>query len=91
MVSVGSVGSSYDNALAESINGLYKTELIKPRGPGRTLDAVEIATTEFSEKSSAHNTEPPNYPGRFRGLHRGLLSRSPLRRSLESTPRRRGR
>ncbi len=45
--SVGSVGSSYDNALAESINGLYKTELIKPRGPWRTLDLVEIATAEW--------------------------------------------
>ena len=45
--SVGSVGSSYDNALAESINGLYKTELIKPRGPWHTLDAVEIATAEW--------------------------------------------
>ena len=45
--SVGSVGSSYDNALAESINGLYKTELIKPRGPWRTLDTVEIATAEW--------------------------------------------
>jgi len=45
--SVGSVGSSYDNALAESINGLYKTELIKPRGPWRTHDAVEIATAEW--------------------------------------------
>ena len=45
--SVGSVGSSYDNALAETINGLFKTELIKPRGPWRTLDAVEIATAEW--------------------------------------------
>jgi putative transposase len=45
--SVGSVGSSYDNALAESINGLYKTELIKPRGPWRTLDLVEIAPAEW--------------------------------------------
>ncbi len=45
--SVGSVGSSYDNALAESINGLYKTELIKPQGPWRTLDLVEIATAEW--------------------------------------------
>lgn len=45
--SIGSVGSSYDNALAESINGLYKTELIKARGPWRTLDAVEIATAEW--------------------------------------------
>lgn len=45
--SVGAVGSSYDNALAESTNGLYKTELIKPRGPWRTLDLVEITTAEW--------------------------------------------
>jgi putative transposase len=47
--SVGSVGDSYDNALAETINGLYKTELIKPRGPWRTVDAVEYATAEYIE------------------------------------------
>jgi putative transposase len=45
--SVGTVGDSYDNALAESINGLYKTELIKPRGPWRTADTVEYATAEW--------------------------------------------
>ena len=45
--SVGTVGDSYDNALAETINGLYKTELIKPRGPWRTADAVEYATAEW--------------------------------------------
>jgi putative transposase len=45
--SVGAVGDSYDNALAETINGLYKTELIKPRGPWRTADAVEYATAEW--------------------------------------------
>jgi putative transposase len=44
--SMGVVGSSYDNALAETINGLYKTELIKPRGPWRTVDRVEVATAE---------------------------------------------
>jgi putative transposase len=42
--SVGSVGDSYDNALAESINGLYKTEVIKRRGPWRSVDDVEYAT-----------------------------------------------
>jgi putative transposase len=47
--SVGTVGDSYDNALAETINGLYKTELIKPRGPWRTVDAVEYATAEYVE------------------------------------------
>jgi putative transposase len=45
--SVGAVGSSYDNALAETINGLFKTELIKPRGPWRTVDQVELATAEM--------------------------------------------
>nr|WP_232110463.1 IS3 family transposase [Nocardia wallacei] len=45
--SVGAVGSSFDNALAETVNGLYKTELIKPRGPWRTLDHVEFATAEW--------------------------------------------
>lgn len=45
--SIGATGSSYDNALAESINGLYKTELIKPRGPWRALEHVEIATLEW--------------------------------------------
>jgi putative transposase len=42
--SVGSVGDSYDNALAETINGLYKAEVIHRRGPWRNLEAVEFAT-----------------------------------------------
>jgi putative transposase len=42
--SVGAAGSSYDNALAETINGLYKTELIKPGKPWRTIEEVELAT-----------------------------------------------
>ncbi len=45
--SVGSVGDSYDNALAETINGLYKTEVIRRCGPWRTLEAVEFATLEW--------------------------------------------
>ena len=45
--SVGSVGDSYDNALAETIIGLYKTEVIRQRGPWRTLEAVEFATLEW--------------------------------------------
>jgi transposase InsO family protein len=45
--SVGSVGDSYDNALAETIIGLYKAELIHRRGPWRHLDAVEYATLEW--------------------------------------------
>ena len=42
--SVGSVGDSYDNALAETINGLYKAEVIHRLGPWRTIQAVEMAT-----------------------------------------------
>ena len=45
--SVGSVGDSYDNALAESVIGLFKTEVIRRRGPWRNLDAVEFATLEW--------------------------------------------
>ena len=45
--SVGSRGDSYDNALAETINGLYKTELIHRRGPWKTREAVELATLEW--------------------------------------------
>jgi putative transposase len=45
--SVGSKGDSYDNALAESIIGLYKTELVRNRGPWRGLDDLELATLEW--------------------------------------------
>ena len=45
--SIGSVGDSYDNAMAESVIGLFKTELIRRRGPWRGPDAVEIATLEW--------------------------------------------
>ena len=42
--SVGSVGDSYDNALAETINGLYKTEVIRQQGPWKNIEDVEFAT-----------------------------------------------
>jgi len=45
--SVGSVGDSYDNALAETIIGLFKTEVIRRPGPWRTIDAFEYATLEW--------------------------------------------
>jgi len=47
--SVGSVGDSYDNALAETINGLYKTEVIRRRGPWRSCEAAPFATLEWVE------------------------------------------
>lgn len=45
--SVGTVGDAYDNALAESVIGLFKTELVKPQGPWRTAEQVEIATLNY--------------------------------------------
>lgn len=47
VASVGSKGDSYDNALAETIIGLYKTEVIRRRGPWRSIDDVEFATLEW--------------------------------------------
>ena len=46
-VQINSKGDSYDNALAETINGLYKTELIHRRGPWKTKAALELATLEW--------------------------------------------
>ena len=43
-LSVGSTGDAYDNALAETVLGLFKTEVIRRRGPWRSLEAVEFAT-----------------------------------------------
>jgi putative transposase len=47
VTSVGSRGDAYDNALAETINGLYKTELIRKRGPWKTIEDVEFGTLEW--------------------------------------------
>jgi putative transposase len=49
MRSVGSRGDSYDNALAEAVNGLYKAEVIRKRGPWRSLEHVELATAAWVE------------------------------------------
>ena len=60
--SVGSKGDSYDNALAETINGLYKTELIYRRGPRKTMEAVELATLEWVSWFNHHRLlEPIGY------------------------------
>lgn len=52
--SVGSTGDSYDNALAETINGLYKTELIKPGKPWKGVDDVETATASWVDWFNHH-------------------------------------
>jgi len=57
--SVGSTGDSYDNALAETINGLYKAEIIHRRGPWRTKQAVELATLEWVSWFNHHRLMGP--------------------------------
>ena len=60
--SVGSTGDSYDNALAETINGLYKAELIHRRAPWKTREAVELATLEWVAWFNNHRLlEPIGY------------------------------
>ena len=67
--SVGSVGDSYDNALAESVIGLYKTELIHKRAPWKDLDQVEYATLEYVDwfqppkASRTHRRHPTSRKG----------------------------
>lgn len=58
--SVGSVGDSYDNALAETINGLYKTEVIRRDGPWRNVDDVEYATLEWVDWFNNRRLFGPN-------------------------------
>jgi putative transposase len=74
--SVGSVGDAYDNALAETINGLYKTEVIRRRGPWRGLEAVEYATLEwvhwFNNKRLLESigwTTPTEYENAYHRSH----------------------
>jgi putative transposase len=57
--SVGSKGDSYDNALAETINGLYKAELIHRRAPWRTKESVEMATLEWVSWFNHHRLMAP--------------------------------
>ena len=60
--SVGSKGDSYDNALAETINGLYKAELIHRRAPWKTKESVELATLEWVAWFNHHRLlEPIGY------------------------------
>lgn len=45
--STGTIGDSYDNALTETVNGLYKTELIRRHDPWKTVEQIELATLEY--------------------------------------------
>jgi len=72
VTSVGSRGDSYDNALAETVMGLYKTELIRRRGPWRTAEQVELATAAWVDwwnrrrlHSAASNLPPAEFEQRY--------------------------
>ncbi len=70
VASVGSKGDSFDNPPAETINGLYKAELIHPRAPWRTVEEVELATLEWVHWfNTVRLLEPIGYvsPAEFEG------------------------
>lgn len=54
IASIGSVGDSYDNAMAESVIGLYKAECVRLDGPFRTLDELELATLSWVHYFNEH-------------------------------------
>ena len=70
--SIGTVGDALDNALMESTIGLYKTELIKPRGPWKNLSGVELATAEYVDwynHRRLHSGAADLPPADFETLH----------------------
>ncbi len=72
VASVGSKGDSYDNALAETINGLYKTEVIRRKGPWRGIEDVEFATLEWVHWFNNHRLLEPIGdipPAEYEGLY----------------------
>jgi len=80
--SVGSKGDSYDNALAETINGVYKAELIHRRAPWKTKEAVELATLEWVSWFNHHRLlEPIGYvpPAEFEANYYRQLTESAVR------------
>ncbi len=66
LASIGSVGDSYDNAMAESVIGLYKTECVRPDGPFRHVDHLELATLSWVHWFNEHR------------LHSALDYRTPI-------------
>jgi len=66
VASIGSVGDSYDNAMAESVVGLYKTECVRLDGPFRTVDELELATLSWVHWFNEHR------------LHSAIAYRTPV-------------
>ena len=86
--SVGSVGDSYDNALAETIIGLYKTELIRQQGPWRKIDEVEYATLEWVDWLNNRRLRQPIGdvpPAEFEMTYYRQLERSAMAARLKQT------
>ena len=74
VASVGSKGDSYDNALAESFNGLYKAELIRRYGPWRGIDDLELATLEYLDwfnHRRLHSACGDLPPAEYEAIHYG--------------------
>ena len=89
VASVGSKGDSYDNAAAESLIGLYKTELIRRRGPWKGLDDVELATLEYVDwfnhrrlHSACGDIPPVEYEDTYYRSTAGLTEDLPAEPSL---------
>ena len=85
--SVGSVGDSYDNALAETIIGLYKTELVHPRGPWSRIEDVELATLEWVWWFNNHRLFGPLGhvpPAEYEEMYRSRQTAQPERLTLKS-------
>jgi len=89
VASVGSTGDSYDNALAEAFNSLFKAELVRNKGPWRSIDDLEITVAEYidwfnrrlhgedsSDRPSAKTSTTGTTPRRLR---RRVTSEPPLR------------
>ncbi|HEX6508985.1 MAG TPA: integrase core domain-containing protein, partial [Chloroflexota bacterium] len=79
VASVGSKGDSYDNALAESLNGLFKTEVIRRGGPWRTIEDVELATLAWVDwynhrrlHSTCDNIPPAEFEERYYQQHEAV-------------------
>ncbi len=67
--SVGSTGDSYDNALAETINGLYKTEVVRKKGPWKTIEALEWETLNWVHWFNQERLLEPIPPAEFEALY----------------------